>query len=292
LSNPEKRRIYDQYGEEGLKRDQNGGAGGGGWTDIFDFFTGGGGRQRQNRGELKKGVPVQIELQCTLEQLYNGDDFEILQRRQVMCHHCRGTGAEDPNDVQTCHSCGGSGVKIHEQRLGPGFIQRVQATCEVCEGKGKISKTVCSHCGGTKVETGEQIITIFLEKGMPDGHEIVSPSDSDENPGEEPGDLIFKITTLPHRHFVREGNNLRLTHKITLLQALVGFNITLDHLDGHKVTLERDGVTPPGFVQVLQKEGMPIHGKPSEFGSLYVTYSIEFPKTLSEDQKEAFKKLL
>lgn len=55
---------------------------------------------------------------------------KVLQRRQVLCHHCRGTGAEDPNDIQNCNTCGGSGVQIQEQKLGPGFIQRVQVTYE------------------------------------------------------------------------------------------------------------------------------------------------------------------
>jgi len=290
LSNPEKRRVYDQHGEEGLKNQNNQG-GAGGWSDIFYFFGGGGGR-KQNPGELKKGPSQTIELQATLEQLYNGYDLEVLQRRQILCRHCRGTGAEDPNDVHSCRSCGGSGVKIQEQRLGPGFIQRVQVVCDECGGKGKISKSVCTHCHGTKVDSGEQLITLFLEKGMADGHEIISPSDSDEVPGEEPGDLIFKIAQLPHKHFKRDGNNLKLDVKITLLQALVGFSFTMDHLDGHKITLTRDDVTPPGFVQTLPKEGMPIHGSPSTFGSLYVTYSIDFPKKITSQQKEEFKKLL
>jgi DnaJ-related protein SCJ1 len=289
LSDPEKRRVYDQYGEEGLKNDQGGGFGGG--FDIFENFFGGGGN-RARKGELQKGASQTIELQATLEDLYNGRDFEILQKRQVLCTHCRGTGAEDPNDVQSCTSCGGSGQKIVEHKIGPGFVQRMQTVCDKCGGKGKVSKSVCSKCRGTKVQQGEQLLTIFIEKGMPEGHQIVSPSDSDEIPGEEPGDLIFQISTLPHRNFVRDGSNLRLTHKITLLQALVGFSITFDHLDGHKVQLSRDAVTPPGFVQTLPREGMPIHGNPSQFGSLFVTYTIEFPKHLTNEQKEAFKKLL
>jgi len=287
LSDQEKRRLYDQYGEEGLK--DGGRNSGGGWGDIFDFFGQGNNRGRQ---EMKKGANVVIELQCTLEDLYNGRDFEVLQRRQVLCSHCRGTGAEDPNDVSTCPICSGSGVKIVNQQLAPGFVQRVQTTCDRCGGKGKIMKSICTHCHGTKVEIGDQLVMLFVEKGMPDGYEIVSPSDADQNPDEEPGDLVFKIKTLAHQTFTRQGNDLHMTKTITLLQSLVGFTATFAHLDGHEVTLTRDSVTPPGYIQVINNEGMPIHEQSSRKGRLYVTYQIQFPVSLTDAQKTEFKRLL
>jgi len=231
-------------------------------------------------------------VQATLEDLYNGRDFEILQRRQILCTHCRGTGADDPNDVQTCNVCGGSGHKIVEQKIGPGFVQRMQTVCDKCGGKGKVSKSVCSKCKGTKVQAGEQLLTIFIEKGMPDGYEIKSTSDCDENPGEEPGDILFKITTAPHERFTRKGNDLFMTLKISLLEALTGFQYSFKHLDGHAVELKRTTVTPPGFIQALPNEGMPIHGNSFNFGQLFVTYQINFPTKLTEKQKEGFKSLL
>eukprot|EP01127_Copromyxa_protea_P002229 TRINITY_DN12122_c0_g1_i1.p1 TRINITY_DN12122_c0_g1~~TRINITY_DN12122_c0_g1_i1.p1 ORF type:complete len:371 (-),score=90.59 TRINITY_DN12122_c0_g1_i1:62-1105(-) len=287
LSDPEKRRIFDQYGEEGLNKDNNRG---GGWGDMFDLFgrrQGGGGK-----AEMKKGQAIYIELQATLEDLYNGRDFEVLQRRQVLCSHCRGTGAEDPNDVSKCPVCGGSGVKIVNQQLAPGFVQRVQTTCDHCGGKGKIVNSQCHVCHGSKVEKGEQFVMVFIEKGMPDGHEIVSPSDGDQNPDEEPGDLIFKIKTRSHKMFTRQGNDLLMTARISLLQALVGFTSEFEHLDGHKVTLARTDVTPPGFVQTIAGEGMPYFEQASKKGKLYVTYQIDFPSHLTEAQKAEFKRLL
>eukprot|EP01126_Amoeba_proteus_P067126 TRINITY_DN984_c0_g2_i9.p1 TRINITY_DN984_c0_g2~~TRINITY_DN984_c0_g2_i9.p1 ORF type:complete len:318 (+),score=83.70 TRINITY_DN984_c0_g2_i9:79-1032(+) len=291
LSDPEKRRVYDQFGEEGLK-DGGRSSGGGGWGDIFDIFTGGGGRKKSGKAELKKGQSITIELQCSLEDLYNGRDLEVLQRRQVLCSHCRGTGAEDPNDVSTCPVCGGSGVKITNQQIGPGFVQRIQTTCDHCGGKGKIVQSTCPHCHGSKVEKGEQLITLFVEKGMPENYEIFSHSDADENPDEEPGDLIFKIKQQPHKMFRRNNNDLHMTLRISLLQALVGFKYTFQHLDGHAVTLSNDGVTSPGQVDKIPSEGMPIHGMSSQFGHLFVTYEIEFPSNLKASQKAEFRKLL
>jgi len=200
LSDDEKRRIYDQYGEEGLKKGVRN-SGGFDFDDIFSMFNGGQQKKKGGRDELPKGNPLKIKFRATLEDLYNGKDIEVLQMRQVLCPHCRGTGAENADDVSSCPDCDGSGIKIVTQKLGPGFVQRMQTTCDRCGGKGRIVTSTCSHCSGTKVDTAEQLITIFIERGMPDGHEIVSESDGDERPGEEPGDLIFKIVTAPHNLF-------------------------------------------------------------------------------------------
>jgi len=252
----------------------------------------GGASQRKKKDELPKGNPLRIKLYVTLEDIYNGKELEVLQRRQVLCPHCRGTGAENSDDVSSCPDCGGTGVKVVTQKLGPGFVQRMQTTCDRCGGKGKIVTSSCSHCHGSKVDTAEQLITLFIEKGMPDGFEIVSDSDSDEKPGEEPGDLIFKVTTTPHKRFERRGNDLYMNMTITLLQSLVGFEKSFKHLDGHEVNIKRDTVTKPGLQITVEDEGMPHHGFPSQRGVLYITFNILFPTTLTTEQKDGFKKLL
>jgi len=291
LSDDEKRRIYDQYGEEGLKKGVRGGSGAFDFDDIFSMFNGGG-QQRKRKDELPKANPLKIKLHVTLEDLYNGKDFEVLQRRQILCPHCRGTGAENSDDVSSCPDCSGSGVKIVTQKLGPGFVQRMQTTCDRCGGKGRIVTSTCSHCSGSKVDTAEQLISLFIERGMPDGHEIVSESDGDEKPGEEPGDLIFIISAAPHKRFERKGNDLYMTISISLLQALVGFSKSFKHLDGHDVLIERDSVTKPGLQITVAGEGMPHYGFATQKGDLYVTFTILFPTTLTDEQKEGFKNLL
>lgn len=291
LSDEEKRRVYDQYGEEGLK---NGGRQQGfDMDDIFSMFGGGGGGGKKRRNdELPKADPMVIKLQVTLADLYNGKEMEMLQRRQILCRHCRGTGAENPDDVSNCPVCGGSGVKIVTQQLGPGFVQRMQTTCDRCGGKGKVVTSTCSKCKGTKVATGEQYINIFIEKGMPDGHQIVSEGDGDERPGEQPGDVIFKIFTLPDPVFERRGNDLNTRLDITLLEALVGFSKTIKHLDGHEVQVARTDVTKPGLTITIPEEGMPHHGFSSKKGNLYVTFTVIFPVSITQEQKDAFTKLL
>eukprot|EP01125_Pyxidicula_operculata_P003466 TRINITY_DN1436_c0_g1_i2.p1 TRINITY_DN1436_c0_g1~~TRINITY_DN1436_c0_g1_i2.p1 ORF type:complete len:225 (-),score=57.61 TRINITY_DN1436_c0_g1_i2:276-950(-) len=217
---------------------------------------------------------------------------DLVQRRQILCPHCRGTGAENSDDVQSCNECGGSGMKVVTQQLGPGFVQRMQTTCPKCNGKGKVVTSTCHQCKGTKVDIGEQTIDLFIEKGMPDGFEIVSESDGDERPGEEPGDLIFKITTLPHKRFERKGDDLHLSITVSLLQSLVGFTKTFKHLDGHEVTVERKEVTKPGFVLEIKGEGMPKHGHSTDKGSLFITFTVQFPTFITSEQKDIFEKVL
>ena len=129
LSDKEKRRVYDQAGEEGLKQQQN--QGGGGGQNPFDMFSSmfGGGHQHGGHGgqaEERRGDDVHLDLPATLEDLYKGRVFEVQVKQQHLCSSCRGTGARKESDVVPCNSCGGRGVVIKMHQIGPGFMQQVQ----------------------------------------------------------------------------------------------------------------------------------------------------------------------
>jgi DnaJ-related protein SCJ1 len=291
LTDDEKRRIYDQYGEEGLKD-----GGRNKFTNPFDIFSsfgfGGGGGHSHQHQEQKKGANIEIPLEVTLKDLYLGKAFTVGHKKQVLCHKCRGTGAKNAEDVTTCTDCGGSGTKIYTQQLGPGFITQSQRTCDKCNGKGKIVKSQCPVCKGSKVGMEDDSFTVYVERGMPNGHQIRFEQEADENPDITPGDVIFKIVTAPHKRFVRVENDLHLKMNISLLEALVGFSKVIKHLDGHDVKVEKTDVTKPGEVIQIEEEGMPFHNFPSQAGSLFIEFGIRMPTTLSEQQKEGFKALL
>lgn len=295
LSDPDKRRIYDQYGEEGLKS-----GGSNHFNNPFDVFSqfgfkfdnrgghgGGHGAQMQ-----QKGPDLEIELEVTLKDLYLGRSFEVLHKKQVLCNKCRGTGAKKASDVTVCSGCKGTGMKVKIQHLGPGFVQQTQTVCDECGGKGKKVTSVCPHCGGKKVESGEESMYVAIEAGMLDGDKITFSQEGDEAPDTTPGDLVFKIVTLPHKKFIRRGDDLHYNLTISLLEALVGFSKKIKHLDGHVVDVERDDVTKPGQVITIEGEGMPQHNYPSQKGRLHLEVTVRFPNTLTNDQKEGFKKLL
>merc|ERR1712000_549606 len=153
LSDEEKRRIYDQEGEEGLSQEAQG---------------------RGGRNQKQQFPALHIELPITLKDIYNGRTFRIMNKKTILCQKCRGTGSDNPDDVKKCTKCRGTGVVTTTRQIGPGFVQQMQSECPVCKGKGKIIKTKCTKCHGSKVEHGhEEELTVVVEQGMPDGEEII-----------------------------------------------------------------------------------------------------------------------
>jgi DnaJ-related protein SCJ1 len=287
LSDEDKRRKYDQFGEEGLKD--------GGKThftspfDIFRNFGFGGPQQEQQEN---KGPSVLIPLEVTLKDLYLGKEIRVAHKKQILCPKCRGSGAKRAEDVTICPKCKGSGTILFTQQLGPGFVTQTQRPCDKCGGKGKIVKSTCPYCSGKKVSVGDDSFTILVERGMPDGHEIVFEQEGDEEPDVTPGDVIFKLVTISDSKHIRNGNDLSIKFKISLLEALIGFKKFFYHFDGHEVLISKSDITKPGEIIKIPEEGMPFHNDPSRTGDLYVQFEIEMPKMLTEEQKEGFKKLL
>jgi DnaJ-related protein SCJ1 len=292
LSDPEKRRQYDQLGEDGMKEAARGGGGGGfGGFDPFAEFFGFGRRSQQRNQGLRDGESFEVEIPVSLEDVYNGKELRFLHRKQTLCHRCRGSGTHRPEDVVKCSECGGTGTKTVTKRLGPGFVQQMQTTCNKCGGKGTISKSKCPHCHGTKVEMGAVDHFLLIEKGMPEGHKIVYRSAWEEVPETNPGDLTFILKTVPHPVFVRNGNDLNMKMEISLMESLLGFSKQFTHLDNRIVTVTREEVTIPGQVIMVKDEGMPHHEYPSFKGNLYIEFSIKFPESLTSAQKQGLKNL-
>jgi len=233
-----------------------------------------------------------LEFRVTLEDLYIGREIEVAIRNQILCPKCRGSGAEKEEDVKKCTSCGGSGIKITTHQLGPGFVQQMQSTCDKCGGKGKIIKSTCPHCKGAKVVSGEKVLDLVIEQGMSDGQTITFDNAADEHPDHPAGHIIFKIVALPHALFTRQGDNLHYTLHISLLEALVGFEKSIPHLDGHQVKIKNAQITKPGEVIRIAGEGMPQHQFSSQKGDLFAKVIVDFPQFLTQDQKAGFASLL
>ncbi|KAJ2723780.1 DnaJ- protein scj1 [Coemansia sp. Benny D115] len=302
LSDDEKREIYNRYGEEGLKNQQHSGNGGG-FHDPFDIFaqffggnvrfdTRGGGRRAKPRGP-----DVHIRIGVSLLELYKGTEIEVDISKQAICPHCDGSGAATPEDVETCGACGGSGVRIIKQVLGPGIVQQMQSTCDECHGKGKKVSKPCPHCKGTKVHRDSDMLAVRVEPGMVGGEKILFEGEADQHPDHEPGAVVFHLQQHPHKTFQRFGDDLHAEVTITLLDALVGFSRTIEHVDSTPIKLVRSGVTKPGFVHLIPGKGMPrrhssSHGASPKYGDMLVTYWIRFPESLDEPTQKQIKEAL
>ncbi|KAF9434059.1 DnaJ- protein scj1 [Entomortierella beljakovae] len=285
LSDKEKRGIYDRYGEEGLKQHQGQNQGHHDPFDIFSQFFGGGSRH-QHGSQERKGPEIRLEVEVTLEELYSGTSIDFEVSKQIVCPHCSGSGAKSPDDIVTCTGCNGQGAKIVKHMLAPGMFQQFRQTCDQCAGKGKVVREHCHTCHGTKVQRGSEQLTIVIDPGLADGSTISFDREADEAPEVVPGDVVFDIRTRPHSTFERRQDNLYTYVTISLKQALLGFDIEIRHLDGKSVKLSRgNAVTPFGFVQTLQGQGMPVKGSRGIFGDMFVEYKVAFPETFTEEQK-------
>ncbi|KAM1042385.1 hypothetical protein ACFX13_032171 [Malus domestica] len=271
LSDSEKRSIYDRYGEEGLKQHAaTGGRGGGGGmgmniNDIFSEFFGGG-RPSEEEDRIIKGDDVVVELDATLEDLYMGGSLKARDMEKNILKPAPGK--------RRCNCRN----EVYHRQIGPGMFQQM-------------TEQVCDQCPNVKYEREGYFVTVDIEKGMQDGQEVVFYEDGEPIIDGEPGDLKFRIRTAAHDLFKREGNDLHTTITITLVQALVGFEKTVKHLDDHLVDISSKGITRPKEVRKFKGEGMPLHFS-NKKGDLYVTFEVLFPNSLTEDQKTKIKAVL
>jgi DnaJ family protein A protein 2 len=326
LNDTEKRKIYDQHGKKGLA--QNGQNGGGGFShmnaqSIFEeMMRGGGGpfgnmgfnifQQQRDEGP-KKGPNVTFDLQVTLKDLYLGCTKKVKVHRDVICHKCQGTSIKSSSSITDikCSECKGQGSKMVIQQLGPGFISQHQMPCNKCKGTGEYipDSDRCEECKGNKVLKTETIIDINVEKGMKEGTKIVFQEKSDEYPGRTPGDIIVSVREKnPFEGFKRtpDGEHLIYRKKISLQEALCGYEFIIEHFDGRKLHINcNNDIITPDSRRKIKGEGMPLKNTSSnpptsnappttEKGDLFIEFEVEFPdpRSLTTKDKQKLKQFL
>ncbi|CAN6581448.1 unnamed protein product [Malus baccata var. baccata] len=286
LSDPQKRAVYDQYGEEGLKggvpppdSSWSGGQGheGGPTTfrfntrspdDIFSEFFGvsGFGGMPDMGGSRAGGSRA------------GGNQFQRSMFGEDIFAQFRG-GAEP--------SAAAPRKAAPIERTLPCTLEDLyKGTTK----KMKISRDVPDASGRTT--TVEEILTIEIKPGWKKGTKITFPEKGNEQRGIIPADLVFIIDEKPHTLFKRDGNDLTITQKISLAEALTGYTAQLTTLDGRNLTVSITNIISPTYEEVVKGEGMPIPKEPSKKGNLRIKFNIKFPTKLTSDQKTNMKRLL
>ena len=286
LSDESKRKIYDQYGEEGLKE----GAGGFEGGDIFDLLQGRAGGQPGK----KKTKSVLHTLNVTLEDIYMGNKKYLEIQRYRVCVSCKGSGSKDPKANTKCGGCQGKGMKVVVRQISMGYIQQT-VQCPYCKGEGSVikEKDKCTECKGEKVKKVSKTLQVDIDKGAPEGKRYTFAGESDEVPGVEAGDVIVEVLVAKHKKFVRKGADLVYTADITLLEALTGFELTITHLDNRKIIVKpRAGeIIKPAVLKTVKECGMPFFDAPYKYGNLYVSFNIVFPEKIDKSQKDSLNKV-
>ena len=306
LSDPDKRAKYDQFGFAGEQ--MGGGAGGfdfggmdindflrnifGGGFGGFDFggFGGGfGGNADSGQQRVLRGRDIRTSVKLTLEEIANGCDKEVSIERARPCPDCGGRGAKSESDIKTCPTCGGQG-RVRQQTRGLFGISYTVGVCPQCQGEGKIVTNPCRRCGGTGLERRRETVRVHIPAGVEDGMQITVRGEGHSAPhGGVNGDLLVVINEVTHPQLQREGNNLFYTRVISVMDAMLGCEVSVPCLDGsYKVKV--DPGTQSGTVVKLRGKGLPsVQGYGRGTGDLYVKFLVWVPHKLSKSEKESLE---
>ena len=296
LSDPEKRRQYDQFGHAAF---EGGGAGGFGgfdfnsadfgdiFGDIFGDFFGGGRRRGANNGPMK-GANIRTSVRITFEEAVFGVSKEIELTLKDECATCHGTGAKPGKSPETCTKCGGKGQVVFTQQSFFGTVRNVQS-CPECNGTGKVIKEKCADCHGTGYIANRKKIQVSIPAGIDNGQSVrIRDKGEPGTNGGPRGDLLVEVIVARHPIFQRQDYNIFSTVPISFAVAALGGDVVVDTVDGKVIYEVKPGTQTDTKVR-LKGKGVPSLRNKEVRGDHYVTLVVQTPEKLSGEAKELLK---
>ena len=298
LSDPEKRRQYDQFGHSAFE----GGAGGPGGFGGFDFNSAdfgdifgdifgdlfGGRRGGRSNGPMK-GANIRKSIRISFEEAVFGCDKELEVVLKDPCTACNGSGAKPGTSPETCPKCGGKGQVVYTQQSFFGTVQNVQ-TCPNCGGSGHVIKEKCPSCSGTGYTSSRKKIQVSVPAGIDHGQSVRIREKGEPGVNGGPrGDLLVEVNVARHPIFQRQDVHIFSTVPISFAQAALGADIRVATVDGDVIYTVRPGTKTDTKVR-LKGKGVPSLRNPQVRGDHYVTLVIQTPDKLSAEAKEALRK--
>jgi len=302
LSDADKKTKYDQFGHAGV--DPNYGAGGGtsyggGFSgfggmdfDLGDilgsFFGGGFGGGSTSRNGPRRGEDIHLGVTLSFEEAAFGCEKELTVPTIIDCDKCKGTGAAEGTQPETCSTCAGRGVRQVQRRTAFG-VMNTSAPCDDCNGTGKVVRQPCSKCKGRGKVRKNQKITVKIPAGIDDGQTVSLRGKGNAGVNGGPaGDLLVTVQVRPHHSFERDGVHVHSRIHVSVVQAILGDELEVDTLDGKVKYTMPDG-TQSGTVFRLRGRGIPtISGNGR--GDQFVTVVVDIPGGLNAEQRELLEK--
>ena len=301
LSDPEKRRKYDQFGHAAFEGGAGGAGGYGGFDfngadmgdifgDIFgDFFGGGRSAYGRSSNGPMRGANLRTGVRITFEEAIFGCEKEIELTLKDECPKCHGTGAKPGTSPVTCPKCNGKGKIVYTQQSFFGQVQNVQ-TCPDCRGTGKIVKEKCPDCYGTGYISSKKKIQVKIPAGIDYGQSIrIAGKGEPGTNGGERGDLLVEVTVSRSPVFMRQETSIFSTVPISFATAALGGPIKIKTVDGEVEYEVKPGTQTDTKVR-LRGKGVPSLRNKNIRGDHYVTLVVTVPEKLTEEQKEALKR--
>ena len=298
LSDPDKRRQYDQFGHAAFE----GGAGGAGGFGGFDFNSGdmgdifgdifgdlfGGGRRRGPANGPMQGSDVRASVRITFEEAVFGCEKELDINLKDECATCHGTGAKPGTTPITCSKCHGKGQIVYSQQSLFGMVQNVQ-TCPDCRGTGKIIKEKCSDCGGTGYISNRKRIQVSIPAGIDNGQSIRIRGKGEPGINGGPrGDLLVEVIVARSPKFARQDRDIFTSEDISFPMAALGGDLKIATVDGDVIYTVKAG-TQSGTRVRLKGKGVPSLRNKSVRGDHYVTLNVKVPTKMNEEAKQALR---
>ena len=294
LSDPEKRKQYDQFGHAAF--DVSAGAGGFDFNnmdmgdifgDIFGDFFGGGRSRSANSGPMK-GANVRASVRITFDEAISGCEKELELTLKDECPTCHGSGAKAGTSPVTCSKCGGKGQVVFTQQSLFGMVRNVQ-TCPDCHGTGKVIKDKCPDCYGTGYIASKKKIQVSIPAGIDNGQSIRIRDKGEPGVNGGPrGDLLVEVVVSRHPVFQRQDMNIFSTVPISFAQAALGGELRINTVDGPVIYDVKPGTQTDTKVR-LKGKGVPSLRNKSVRGDHYVTLVVKTPERLSNEAKELLK---
>ncbi|KAJ4824636.1 hypothetical protein Tsubulata_048522 [Turnera subulata] len=283
LSDPQKRRIYDLYGEEALKSGQ--------FPPPPTSASSSSSSSSAYRAHGNRQHYYHRQQPNTSFRFKPRDAEDIYEEMFGFENGGAGGGGSSRPRYRNNGSHGNDGG---EMRKAPPIESVLHCSLEElykgAKKKMRISRDVFDASG--KVQTLEEILTIEIKPGWKKGTKITFPEKGNEEPGLIPADLVFVLDEKPHAVYQRDGNDLVVNQEITLLEALTGKNIDLISLDGRTLVIPLTDIVKPGAEVVVPNEGMPISREPGKRGNLRINIDVRYPSRLSAEQKSELRRVL
>lgn len=295
LTDPDKRRQYDQFGHAAF----DGGAGGAGgfdftgdmgdiFGDIFGDLFGGGRSRRPNNGPMK-GANLRTSVRITFEEAVFGCEKELDLNLKDQCNTCHGTGAKPGTNPQTCSKCGGKGQVVFTSQSLFGTVRNVQ-TCPDCQGTGKVVKDKCPDCHGSGYISNRKKIQVSIPAGIDNGQSVrIREKGEPGVNGGSRGDLLVEVIVARHPIFQRQDYNIFSTAPISFAVASLGGEVKISTVDGDVLYDVKPGTQTDTKVR-LRGKGVPSLRNKAVRGDHYVTLVVQVPDRLTEEQKDLLRR--